>query len=95
MSLNRGEISTTPALDSDSGWKGESSGICVQLGTKAQHIFGEFDIVNTPTQLVYQVLYCSADTGHWAVQRSSINPNSDHKKLPRSQDIKPSVGPEA
>jgi hypothetical protein len=95
MALNRGEVSMTPTLDRDSGWKGEASGIRVQLGTKAEHIFGEFDFVIMPTQLVYQVLNCSADTGHWTVQRASINPNSDHKKLPRSQDIKPSVGPEA
>jgi hypothetical protein len=95
MALNRGEVSMTPTLDRDSGWKGEASGIRVQLGTKAEHIFGEFDLVIMPTQLVYQVLNCSADTGHRTVQRASINPNSDHKKLPRSQDIKPSVGPEA
>jgi hypothetical protein len=95
MSFNRGEISTTPALDGDSGWKGETARICMQFGTKAEHIFGEFDLVIMPTQLVYQVRNCSADTGHWTMQWASINPNSDHKKLPRSPDIKPSVGPKA
>jgi hypothetical protein len=95
MSLNRGEISTTPALGSDSGWKGESPRIRVQLGTKAEDIFAEFDFVSMSTQLGYQILNCSPDTGHRTVQGPSINPNSDHEKLPRSQDIKPSVGPKA
>jgi hypothetical protein len=95
MSFNRGEISTTPALDGDSSWKGESARICMQFGTKAQHIFAEFDFVSMSTQLGYQILNCSPDTGHRTVQGPSINPNSDHEKLPRSQDIKLSVGPKA
>jgi hypothetical protein len=95
MAHSRWEITPSPTLNCDSGGEGKSSGICVQFRAKAQNVLGQFDLIAVSSQLVYQALNCSTNSGHWTVQRASINPNSDHKKLPRSQDIKPSVGPEA
>jgi hypothetical protein len=95
MARSRRKIALTPTLNSDSGWKGEASRICVQLGAKAQHIFSQFNFVNMATQLVYQTLNRSANAGHRTMERASINGHFDHEKPTRLPDIKPSVGPKA
>ena len=95
MAHDRRKVALTPTFDRDSGRKGESSRVRVQLGTKAQNVLGQFDLIAMASQLVYQALDRTPNAGHRTMERASIDPNSDHEKPTRSPDIKPSVGPQA
>jgi hypothetical protein len=95
MAHSRWEVALGPTLNCDSGGEGKSSGICVQFGSKAENVLGQFNLIATTSQLADQALNCSTNSGHRTMERASIDPNSDHEKPTRSPDIKPSVGPEA